>query len=284
MKLPDPNFDRTGKIDGLLGADAYRELILESIQKDVLLAQNKHLGWILFGKINAANRPIISRQIYFTATLEQQMEKFWEIEEKQPLHTKWSTEEIECEEMYVRTTKRGADGRYIVRLPFKKNKKKIGRSHHIAVSNFLKLEKKFKRDPALKERFKNCILEYLQLGHAVASAKSENDYLRIDGHENSYECFYLPHLAVMKEQSSSTKTRVVFNALSRSPNGVSLYDTLLIGPTIQRDVIDKLNYFCIRRYAFICDVMKMYRQIKMNEDDWPYQQFIWREFICKNFR
>lgn len=100
MKLADPNFDRPGKIDVLLGADVYRELILDSIQKDVLLAQNTYLGWILSGKINAADRPIISQKTFFTATLEKQMEKFWEIEEKQTSSIKLSTEEEECEEFH----------------------------------------------------------------------------------------------------------------------------------------------------------------------------------------
>lgn len=274
MKLADPNFDMPGNIDVLLGADVYRELILNDIQKDVLLAQDTVIGWILSGKIEGTNRPIIS-QIH-TATLEKQMEKFWEIEEKQ-IQPKWTTEESECEEFYARTTKRGSDGRYVVRLPFKREREKLGRTRHIAVSNLLKLEKKFKQSPELKERYKNCILDYLQSGHAVPVHKTENYFLRKNGEEQSYDCFYLPHLAVVKEQSTSTKTRVVFNASSKSSNGVSLNDTLLIGPTIQYDVIDKINRFRIRKYAFICDVTKMYRQIKMSEDDWQYQRFVWRD-------
>lgn len=48
--------------------------------------------------------------------------------------------------------------------------------------------------------------------------------------------FYLSHHGVLREQSITTKLRVVFNASSRSSSGVSLNDILHSGPKLQTNL------------------------------------------------
>lgn len=93
----------------------------------------------------------------------------------------------------------------------------LGRSRNIAVANFLQLEKKFKRNPNFKAKYVEAMQQYFENQH--------------------YNCYYMPHLAVEKADSSSTKTRIAFDASRKSMNGVSLNDMLLKGPTIQTDII-----------------------------------------------
>jgi hypothetical protein len=47
---------------------------------------------------------------------------------------------------------------------------------------------------------------------------------------------YLPHHAVLKESSTTTRLRVVFDASAKTTNNRSLNDNLMCGPTIQRDL------------------------------------------------
>lgn len=188
---------------------------MNNIHKNLLLAQETHLGWILSGRVDDNQSPTMVRHSCFSTTLEFQMRKFWEIEEKATINKKqWSAEEKECEKFYVDTTTRGEDGRYVVRLPFKRDCASVGRSKHIAVSYLHNLEKRFRKNPGLKEKYTQCIRDYIDLGHARPAEKPENFYRRMNGEKETYECFYLPHLAVIKEQSSTTKTRVVFHACS----------------------------------------------------------------------
>ncbi|XP_068158789.1 uncharacterized protein [Drosophila tropicalis] len=69
-----------------------------------------------------------------------------------------------------------------------------------------------------------------------------------DGTNNN---FYLPHHAVFKPDSTTTKVRVVFNASSKSTNGVSLNDILYPGPVLQSDLTTQiLKWRFFRRILF----------------------------------
>jgi len=87
---------------------------------------------------------------------------------------------------------------------------------------------------------------------------------------------YLPHHAVFKPDSTTTKVRVVFNASCSSSNGKSLNDILHPGPILQSDLtlqILKWRYF---RYVFNADITKMYRQILVDPKHTPFQRILFR--------
>ena len=68
-------------------------------------------------------------------------------------------------------------------------------------------------------------LEYLEIGHA-----EEVPLQDLDKHKS--KVFYLLMHVVCKGSSSTTKVRAVFDASAKSVSGVSLNDTLLVGPTV----------------------------------------------------
>ncbi|XP_076660789.1 uncharacterized protein LOC143364215 [Halictus rubicundus] len=90
------------------------------------------------------------------------------------------------------------------------------------------------------------------------------------------EGFYLPHHAVIKPSSSTTKVRVVFDGSAKSSSGVSLNDALLTGPTIQDDIFGLLLRFRMHPFVLTGDIEKMYRQFLVREEDRPYQRILWR--------
>ncbi|XP_062534978.1 uncharacterized protein LOC134204169 [Armigeres subalbatus] len=107
--------------------------------------------------------------------------------------------------------------------------------------------------------------EYMRLGHCV----KVEDF--------GSPGFYLPHHAILKPSSSTTKLRVVFDASSRSDTNVSLNDVLMKGPTIQ----DTLASIVLRarkyKFLFSADVIKMFRQIRVDDKDTCYLRVLYRE-------
>ena len=81
---------------------------------------------------------------------------------------------------------------------------------------------------------------------------------------------------VHKEHSTTTKVRVVFDVFAKSSSGISLNDTLFMGPTVHPPLIDVLLRFCI---ALTVDVNKMYRAIELVPGDHDLYCFVWRNNI-----
>ena len=63
---------------------------------------------------------------------------------------------------------------------------------------------------------------------------------------------------VYKTSSSTTKIIAVFDASAKSASGVSLNDTLLVGPTVHPSLIHVLLRFQMYRIALTADESKMY--------------------------
>lgn len=88
--------------------------------------------------------------------------------------------------------------------------------------------------------------------------------------------YYLPHHAVIREDKTTTKVRVVFDASCKTTNGKSLNDQLHLGPTIQDDLFSLLIKWRKGEIAYTGDIEKMYRQVWVDERDTKYLRLLWR--------
>ncbi|KAL0858664.1 hypothetical protein ABMA27_012488 [Loxostege sticticalis] len=276
LELADPQFYSPNKIDVLLGAEVYSQILNNGILKSTnnhLVAQSTKLGWILSGvlKSNKNSASDQSRKItvlHTQVTEDDCLKKFWEIEDQIPSTKKLLTkEEQQCEVLYKATTKRTEDGRYIVKLPFKDDVPSCedSNSHDVALARFNSLEKRFKRDQDLKKKYTEVIEELLTLDH-MRPVKGEDEKQGV----------YIPHHAVIRNDKTTTKVRVVVDASCKYNNGFSLNDTLLVGPTLQPE----LRHILLRWRSFgigiVADIVKMYRQVRIAEEDVSFQRILRR--------
>jgi len=126
------------------------------------------------------------------------------------------------------TTTRDDSGRYIISLPFcdpENVKSALGRSRSSALSQFLRTEQRRKRDSQLKTKYDFVFQEYLELNRMRKVLPTHNS-----------ASYYLPHHAVLKPESTTTKLRVIFYGSSPSENGASLNYILHAGPVLQSDL------------------------------------------------
>lgn len=79
--------------------------------------------------------------------------------------------------------------------------------------------------------------------------------------------YYMPHQAVIRETSLTTKVRVVFDASSKTSNGKSLNDIMHTGPKLQKDIFDIITKWRTSRFVISADVEKMFRQINIDKED-----------------
>ena len=146
-----------------------------------------------------------------------------------------------CEEYFRKTVRRNSAGRYIVSLPIRPQYDSLaclGSSRPKAYRQFLRNEASLLRNPSLKLNYDAVLLEYESLGHmARVNFKDVREG----------DSYYLPHHAVLKPESSSTKVRVLFNASSKTSCRLSLNDTLFTGPVLQNDLRLLIVRWCFYR-------------------------------------
>ncbi|XP_058817603.1 uncharacterized protein LOC131680903 [Topomyia yanbarensis] len=272
LKLSDSEFNRSKPVDLILGGGSFFDFfsVGQSIELGERLPKliDSVFGWVVAGEYNTLsyNSPRVCNTAT-TATLEELLPRFWSCEEI-GLAERMSPQEARCEEQFSSTVKRALDGRYIVTLP--KDEKviaKLGESKETAFKRLQGLERRLGKDPILRKRYDEFLMEYLKLGHMKKVNVNEDCQINR---------VFLPHHPVVKESSTTTKVRVVFDASCKTATGISLNDGLVAGPVIQDDLRSIIFRCRTRQIMVIADVEKMFRQVIVASDDRWLQNILWR--------
>ncbi|XP_065093228.1 uncharacterized protein LOC135713939 [Ochlerotatus camptorhynchus] len=272
--LADPQFNEPGVVDMIIGVDSYYDLLLDGFIRlgaGQPVLQNTLLGWVVSGRAGV-NRPepeIVSIVHVCTQDFDEKLSRFWELEACQSSST-MSVEESTCEAHFVATTARDTSGRFMVALPIKPSVISLmGNSYEIAKRRFLSLERRLQTNPQLKSAYSAFIEEYRLLGHM-----KEITDIKLP---TQYTPYYFPHHCIERPDSLTTKLRVVFDASCATDTGISLNNTLMVGPVVQDDLVSLILRWRIHRYVIIADIEKMYRQILMNPAFQCLQRILWRD-------
>ncbi|XP_065074762.1 uncharacterized protein LOC135698632 [Ochlerotatus camptorhynchus] len=251
IELADPAFFTSKEVDMVLGIEAFFEFF-ESGRRITI---GKHL-------------PSLTDSVFgWSEDLERLMARFWSCEEVE-FTDAYSLEEKRCEELFQRGVQRGPEGRYTVPLP--KNEDvlpNLGESRDIAFRRLLGTERRLAKDTNLREQYIGFMNEYLKLGHMRKVEETT---------EGPVKRFYLPHHPVVKEASTITKVRVVFDASCKTSSGLSLNDVLLVGPVVQEDLRSIILRSRMKQILLVSDVEKMFRQILTWLKDRPLQSVLFR--------
>ncbi|XP_070169700.1 uncharacterized protein [Polyergus mexicanus] len=276
LSLADPDPFSNHPIHLLIGSDLYGSLLKQKIKHGPTgtpTAQLTALGWILSGPTGTSNSitgSATSLNCVTIPSLDSLLQKFWEIEEISS-EIQQSEEDKKCEQHFIETHQRAEDGRYIIRLPFKTNPPlDIGASRETAALLYSKLEQRLRKNPDLAKPYHSFLNEYKSMGH-MELVSDENPTLN--------QAVYIPHHPVLRESSSTTKLRVVFNASCKTSNGSTLNNHLMTGPKLQRDLSSIILRWRQFRYVYTADIEKMFRQIRVHRDDVDFLRIFWRSNI-----
>ena len=124
--------------------------------------------------------------------------------------------------------------------------------------------KRFKKDPAFFEDYKQFMSNLLVKGYARRMDDSPVGRM-----------WYIPHHGVY-HPSKPRKIRVVFDCSAhfagKSPN-----EELLTGPDLTNPIVEVLTRFRQGEVAFMADIESMYYQVRVPECQQSFIKFLWRE-------
>lgn len=269
VPLADPEFNVSRSIDMLLGAELFYDLLLsEQIkQANKPIIQNTKFGWVVSGQTECRQKT----KSICNVSVDELITKFWKVEEFTDDNSTFSVNEKRVEKHFSDTYQRTDAGRFIVTLPTKRNINELGNTREMALKRFYALERRLSGNEALQIHYSQFMKEYRELKHMRLVEEKK------DSQNNISTVSYLPHHAVTKLDSLTTKVRVVFDASAKSKTGLSLNDILAVGPTIQDDLFSIIVRFRTHNYVLSADITKMYRQILVDETQTPLQRILWRD-------
>ena len=277
LQLADPDFHLPARIDILLGADVYYKLI----QTRPTIAGGSSdpaavatiFGWAITGPVHSNNHsfhaapsltePLSPADVH----LDHQMTRFWKTEEPDKPPEPLTTLEEQVQVHYDSTTSYcHKTQRCTVTLPKKTDIPSLGESRSQASSRYFNNEKSILRRDVWPQ-FQEVVQSYLDLGHAEVIPPSEL---------STPTQYYLPMHSVTKASSTSTKLRVVFDGSASTTSGISLNQSLHIGPTLHPTLGEILIKFRTYPVAVTADISKMYREVSLSAADKDLHRFLWR--------
>ena len=236
------------------------------------IAQFSIFGWLVLGPVKTPQSQFSSSHTaavmqHSDKTTQDLLAKFW-IQEELPTDapSTLTPEEQECEDHFRATHTRDSTGRYIVRIPLKSSRNLLGNSYQTAHACLKRTLNKLNKDSEYRNLYQGFMNEYEALHHMVRAPSLS---------PNTHSVFYLPHHGVLKLDSQTTKLRVVFNGSSPTTTGHSINDLMHTGANLLLNIMDVLLWIRQHKYIFATDVTKMYRQIKVHEDDQDLQRILW---------
>ena len=249
----------------LLGADMYWKMVSCEIKRDDssgLMAINSVFGWLLNGPVARGNQfsvnlissdvTVMKIQSYVTEekNLSNELHKFWDLDTIGIKENESSVYDTFMESITF------DKGRYQLELPFKENHALLSDNYNLSLKRLKKLKSRLSNDVELLKDYDNVFREQLKLGIIE----------EVEGPGEVRHVTYLPRREVIREDKTSTKLRVVFDASAKSRENVSLNDVLCKRPCLTPLLYDVLLRFRIHPVAIIADIEKAYLQIGIKEN------------------
>ena len=155
--------------------------------------------------------------------------------------------------------------KYSVGLPFNDRIERLKQNKELAYARMFQLVKRFAQDTDFAVNYALVIKDYIDKYAEEVSADTIT----------SGPVCYLPHRAVIRDNSSITKIRIVFDGSAKcGRDEVCLNDCLMQGPNLVQLIASCLINFRTRKYAFTSDLEKAFLQILIKEEHRDVLRFL----------
>ena len=141
-------------------------------------------------------------------------------------------------------------------------------NYYSSLAQFKTLERRLSKDPKLRERYAETIIENIRKGYVVTVEPH-------DPRKRSDREWYLPHHPVVNPNKPGKMLRVLNGACKF--HGTSLNKSLLVGPDLLKNLIFVLLRFRQHKYAVSADIEGMFLQVGVLARDQISLHFLWQE-------
>lgn len=253
----------------LIGADVTGKLLTGKLHTCVAgpVAVQTKLGWTLMGKIPRAKSREASDVLTYTALLCNNLDNLWKLDLigiSESIIDK--SEELIREETlahFQQTVRRDHEGRYEIALPWIHEKTNLESNREVAEKRLVSTKRKLENSGHVEE-YGAVFQDWLSKGIIEIAPEVPRNGVH-----------YLPHRAVIKESSASTKIRPVYDASAKKKGMLSLNDCLEKGPNLVAEIPSLLNKFRLKAVAVTSDIEKAFLQIGIRESDRDFLRFFW---------
>nr|XP_029708291.1 uncharacterized protein LOC115254764 [Aedes albopictus] len=181
VPLADPRFNISSGVDILVGGELFYSLMLShtiNLRTGLPILQKTVFGYVVAGRLSTASRTSPIRVVSATTSLDNKLQRFWEVENFDGYKAMTPLEEA-CEEHFRSTVSRTSDGRYMVRLPVRDEMVQLlGDSFAVAQRRFWAIKRKFAANHEFKSEYVKFMEEYAALGHMELSPRVEIPHWR----------------------------------------------------------------------------------------------------------
>ena len=190
-------------------------------------------------------------------------------------------EEVEQEQIERSVHVDISSGSTIARLPLVRDAEStLSPNRDVAEKVLNQQVKKLSRSIKDKDDVINSERKLQQLGHVEFVNALPPDVQKLL--ESSKIHNYIPWRCVWKESSISTPCRMVFDASQPTSSGFALNDILGKGRNSMNKLVEVFIRWRSHKIGFHTDVAKMYNSVKLHQEDWCYQRYLWKENLEHN--
>jgi len=247
----------------IIGCDNYYRVVTGELVylKEDLCALKTKSGWILQGAMHSDCQSQCNLINIQSGDLPAMcLERFWTMElvddngPSAPDAINWFENNVSM-----------VDGRYQVRFPWRNDRLMWSTYEDVALQRLKSVVKKLVSLKKLSD-YDAIIKDYLSRGIAEkVESDSEETRTRV-----------LPHHPVIKENSQTTKMRIVLDASAKSgKDDNSLNDCMIEGTNFLSNLLGILLRFRKGRYALTADIEKAFLQLSLHPEDRDAVRFWW---------
>ena len=263
----------TLEIDVLIGSDSYWNLVTGRVIRGRCgpIAIQTKVGWVLSGPaeqqeaftnltFNAAHTLTICTSPV-NLSLDDQLRQFWNLESIGVMK-----DEPPVYERFVQQIKFNGE-RYQVSLPWRDTHLPLPTNFSLCYKRLINLLRKLGNEPTLLNDYNQIIQDQIKSGivEVVTDSTSVQDKL----------IHYLPHHGVVRQDKTTSRLHIVYDASAKIAGSPSLNECLYTGPSFGQSIFDILLRFRAHRIVLTGDIEKAFLMIAVEEKDRDVLRFLW---------